>query len=292
VPADRPEESDVLVESRAEAREIPSCGVSAETRDRLTYEAELRAAVAADRWQSVVTRFNERWAEHENRWKREAVDGEGNVPDQRDTRRVLSRDEIAEVDHSYDRIRDAEQRVVTPTMFEIAAEDPSRELAGLNHRLKGPDRLKEKVAQQLESRPGVSAGQALSAVPDAVRYTFRYEVADYTLGVRSDIDRLFDRGYELVKPLKNTWDDENYRGINSQWREPSTGVRFEVQFHTQVSLEAKQVTHCAYERIRDTRTSATERAELVDLQREVNRNVPIPPGADEIKVNPRKGLNA
>ena len=33
-------------------------------------------------------------------------------------------------------------------------------------------------------------------------------------------------------------------------REPETGQRFEVQFHTRASFEAKQLTHAAYERLR------------------------------------------
>ena len=54
-------------------------------------------------------------------------------------------------------------------------------------------------------------------------------------------------GFELVK-LKNLWAEDQYKGINSQWRRPETGLRFEVQFHTPESLEAKELTHKAYER--------------------------------------------
>ena len=57
---------------------------------------------------------------------------------------------------------------------------------------------------------------------------------------------------------RNTWASEQYKGINTQWLEPRSGVRFEVQFHTQASLEAKELTHQAYERIR-TITEATPR---------------------------------
>jgi hypothetical protein len=38
-------------------------------------------------------------------------------------------------------------------------------------------------------------------------------------------------GFELVK-LKNLWTADRYKGINSQWRRPDTGTRFEMQFHT------------------------------------------------------------
>ena len=46
------------------------------------------------------------------------------------------------------------------------------------------------------------------------------------------------------------WSDDKYKGINSQWIEPDSGQRFEVQFHTRISFEAKQLTHHAYERLR------------------------------------------
>ena len=37
--------------------------------------------------------------------------------------------------------------------------------------------------------------------------------------------------------------------MNSQWIEPDT-VSVQVEFHTRISSEAKQLTHKAYERIR------------------------------------------
>ncbi len=87
---------------------------------------------------------------------------------------------------------------------------------------------------------------------DAVRFTFTYSPQRYADGVRADVVRLKAEGFELIK-LKNLWADEQYKGINSQWRRPETGLRFEVQFHTQESLEAKELTHEAYERIRGQR---------------------------------------
>jgi hypothetical protein len=53
-----------------------------------------------------------------------------------------------------------------------------------------------------------------------------------------DIERLKDQGFELDK-LKNSWCDEQYKGINSQWIERASGQRFEVQFHTRISFAAR-----------------------------------------------------
>jgi hypothetical protein len=71
--------------------------------------------------------------------------------------------------------------------------------------------------------------------------------------------------------------------VNSQWREPSGSVRFEVQFHTQDSWQAKQQTHVAYRKIQDQRTSVDEVERLRAHQRQVSAKVRIPPGALDIQ---------
>jgi hypothetical protein len=121
-----------------------------------------------------------------------------------------------------------------------------------------------------------------------VRFTFCYEEARYTSGVYADLDRLNAQGFELAKPLKNSWHSDQYKGINTQWRDPTTGQLFEVQFHTQASFEAKQLNHAAYERVRNPQTSDAELDELEDFQRQVCTQLPIPPGATEIAYFPRK----
>jgi hypothetical protein len=70
--------------------------------------------------------------------------------------------------------------------------------------------------------------------------------------------------------------------------ESGSGQVFELQFHTRASLEAKELTHPAYERIRNSETSDDERAELEDFQRRIGGKIPIPPGAAEIEDYPRE----
>ena len=107
-------------------------------------------------------------------------------------------------------------------------------------------------------------------MPDAIRYTFQYQAAHYTQGVWMDIERLKSQGFELQK-LRNSWSDEQYKGINSQWIERDTGQRFEVQFHTRISFEAKDLTHDAYERIRSKQADVFEELVLEAFQRKVAR---------------------
>src|SRR3984957_133286 len=56
------------------------------------------------------------------------------------------------IDRAYDRVREIERNTVTPAMKRIEAEDPERRLAGLDHSLKGKDRLTQKINEAVEER--------------------------------------------------------------------------------------------------------------------------------------------
>jgi hypothetical protein len=185
------------------------------------------------------------------------------------------------VDRGCDRVREIEQSVITPAMLGIEAEDPNRCLAGLENRLKGRERLAEKVTKQLTAQPDLTPNEAFAGVKDAIRYTFQYAEDKYAVGAIADCERLEAKGFEFID-LRNTWDREEYKGVNSWWREPVSGLLLEVQFHTQASYEAKQLTHAAYEAIRDPGTPDDEVERLRAFQREVFDNVPIPPRAANI----------
>lgn len=276
-----------------------------ETRDRATYTTEYRATVEAEyrtaardgSWGTAVLGLGEAWAAHEARWPSPQDPGSLDRPAAPGAwrgggDRYLDPEANAEVERGCGRIREIGENVVTPAMRAIEAEDPDRHLIGLEHRLKGTERLKEKVAAELEARPGLSAAQALASVPDAIRFTFCYDDEHYVAGVTADLERLTDCGFELAKQPKNSWESDQYKGINIQWREPETGQRFEVQFHTWASFEAKQLSHAAYERIRNLQTPAVELDELEDFQRQVCAKIPIPPGSAEITCDPRKERDA
>jgi hypothetical protein len=172
-------------------------------------------------------------------------------------------------------IRETEEKVITPAMLRIEAEDPDRHLIGLEFRRKGEDRIMEKVAAALEEQPSLTPDKALASVKDTIRYTFQYAEEHYTEGVYMDVNRLKAAGFEPFD-IRNSWASDEYKGINSRWRVPGSGQLFEVQFHTKISFEAKQLTHPAYERLRDPATSKAEQDELVEFQRRVNAHVPEP----------------
>jgi hypothetical protein len=282
---------------------MPAPASQYETRDRETYYAEYRAAVEAEyraasqSWDEVAPQLRDAWAEHGKKWPSPERQREPSRPDipgawRGDGGRYLDPEANAEVDRGCARIREAGENVITPALQQIEAQDPERKLAGFEHHIKEPDRLKEKVARALEEQPELTPKQALSGVPDAVRFTLCYSDERYAAGVTADLDRLHTQGFELAKPLKNSWPSDQYKGINTQWREPETGQHFEVQFHTKASFEAKELTHTAYERIRNPQTSDAELEELEDFQRQVCTKIPIPPGAAEIDDHPRKERDA
>jgi hypothetical protein len=189
--------------------------------------------------------------------------------------RRLTPDQNTQASRACADLHEEGDRSVLPSMRRIEAADPNRRLAGLEHMLKGADRMKEKIAERLRYHPDLTPREAATDIPDAVRFTFEYSERHYTEGVVSDVERLTGAGYELLK-LKNLWSKDQYKGINSQWRSPDTGLRFEVQFHTSQSREAKELTHQAYERLRDPLTSKAEETALVSYQRQVNALVRVP----------------
>ncbi len=190
---DRPDENDgpaVGYEHRGADAPV----VISEIRDRERYYIEYRAAVEAEYraarepWEAVAPSLREAWADHEKKWPLPERPGHSPRPEDPgawhgDGGRYLSREASAEVEQGCEKIRDVGENIIMMAMRPIEAEDPRRNLIGLDYRLKGPDRLKEKVAGILDEQP---------------------ELSHYSDGARADMDRLTERGFELAKPLKNS----------------------------------------------------------------------------------------
>ena len=318
---DRPDESDVPPDGHADHRDdqgggggraARAGGAQAETRPRQEYYAELRVAVSveesvtaqqaaareqasAQKWDGRVNESRWMWTEYQRRWppeERPPVDRSTDPPGswRGDGNRTLDRATNSRVEAACDRVTEREEEKISPALRAAESQDPDRHLMGFEHRLKGRDRIKEKVCRSIKNF-GRSPEQAVSHVPDAIRYTFQYQEARYTQGVLADITRLKDQGFELDK-LKNSWSDEQYKGINSQWIEPDSGQRFEVQFHTRISFEAKQLTHSAYERLRTGQPDKFEQMVLEAFQEKVTAEIPVPLGAESIPDFPKRGTDA
>jgi hypothetical protein len=320
VGVDLPEEADVPPEGHADRRDDqtgggrtarPGC-TEAETRSHEECYNDLRIAdakqqsaaaqritaeeqAAADAWNEKVTESRWIWAEYQRKWppeERRPVDTSNDPPGswRGDGDRFLKVADNSRVEAACDLIADREREKITPALRAIESQDPDRHLIGFDDRLKGRDRVKEKVYDRIEEK-NRTPSEAISLIPDTIRYTFQYNQANYTQGVWAEIERLKDQGFELCK-LKNSWSKEEYQGINSQWIEPDSGQRFEVQFHTCISFEAKQLTHDAYERLRSGQLDEFEKMVLKAFQRKVSADVPAPLGATDIPDYPERKPNA
>jgi hypothetical protein len=311
VGADRPGDADMPPDDQPDRRDdqdgtgdhgARARNDRAETRTRQEYYSELRVTVAreesaaarqtmaeeraaAEKWQEKVTESRWIWSEYQRKWpptEGPAVDRSTRSPGSwhGDGNRVLKSTENSRVEAECDRLARREKERISPAMRSVESQDVDRHLIGFEHRLKGRDRIKEKIYGMIKES-SFPPEDAVSHVPDTIRYTFAYREARYTQGVWSDIERMKGEGFKLQK-LKNSWSSEEYRGINSQWIEPDTGQRFEVQFHTRISFEAKQLTHKAYERVRTKQADVFEELVLEAFQKNVSANVPLPPGAADI----------
>jgi hypothetical protein len=241
-------------------------------------------AAARQAWAEAAPGLRAAWEEHREKFPERARPTARTQPDGgwvADGNCRLTPEQNAEATKACADLRDEADQVTLPAMLRVEGASPDGRLVGLDHMLKGEDRLKEKIADYLRT-PGVIVRGALERVPDAVRFTLEYEPDRYAEGVLADVDRLKAEGFELLK-LKNLWRADQYKGVNSQWRRPDTGLRLEMQFHTPESHEAKELTHPAYERIRSNTASPAEERELDEFQRRVNAYLAAPPGTDRIK---------
>jgi hypothetical protein len=240
-------------------------------------------------YRGEVPRFTDMWADHEARWPRGARTTAGRPADaptaqHRDGGLRPSPERQAETAEAVGRLREAEPGVSADAQ---AIEHENKDtcggwLEGFKHRLKGEDRILEKVAEGLTtSSPDATVKQVLRLIPDAIRFTYCFQPENYTRGYHDIKERFEGRGHEMYYS-KNYWAHPEYKGVNTRWVTPE-GQRFEVQFHTPDSFHAKhQVTHLAYERIRDPTTNRAELRELHTFQREVSSCIQIPDGAADI----------
>ena len=179
---------------------------------------------------------------------------------------------------------------LTPAMRRIESQLEYGHLADQTEKyaLKDPARFKEKLVERIQRFPNADPNDLAAKIHDGVRYTFILEFDHYTDGVDLAQSKLTEAGYHRIE-TKPGWRGEEYKGVNSQWEDPASRIRFEVQFHTNESWSAKQITHEAYETIRSNKTSVEEVENLRAYQREVSATLRIPPGALNIPAYKKGG---
>lgn len=138
----------------------------------------------------------------------------------------------------------------------------------LDARLKSEASTARKIAGDMKEK-GLSLAEAEANVYDSLRYTYLFDPADYGVGVRRATEEMNARGYKLIR-RKNFWElnEDGYAGINDVWESP-TGQRFELQYHTQKTIDTKEViSHPLYEKMRVLESGDDA---FIELQAEINR---------------------
>jgi len=141
-------------------------------RNRETVEAAYQAAADRDAWAEAVPRLRAAWDEHKERYPERMrasphteTDGSWVCGEYR----RLDPEQNTEASKAHADLADEADRDILPALLRIEAADPERRLAGLEHMVKGEDRLKEKLADELFGK-NKAVREALSEVPDAFRY--------------------------------------------------------------------------------------------------------------------------
>jgi hypothetical protein len=175
------------------------------------------------------------------------------------------------------------ERGLSPAMRGIEAQAEHGKLVPETEKyaLKTHDRFMEKLMEMVDAEPDKPAQELAGEIHDGIRYTFLFEPEDYIVGVRELTGKLEESGFELGV-VKNTWGNDEYKGINTRWLDHESEVRFEVQFHTEESWTVKQQTHGVYVKIHNIDTPVEERERLRAYQREICARVLQPPGWEEI----------
>jgi hypothetical protein len=281
-------------DERGRAYEATRAHVSAETAERAG-QARPPDATERGRYWDEAPRFREMWADHERRWpERQSAAEPDRSADPAGTYRSrggfkLDPERHAETIGALGRMRETEPSISADMQAAEKENACGGWLAGFDRRIKGDDRLKEKVAEQAAAEPDKSSSAILRKIPDALRFTCCFEPDSYSRGYYDIKARLEDVGHEMYQST-NYWADPEYKGINTRWV-TQQGQRFEVQFHTPESFHAKEVlTHRAYERIRDPTTSRPELRELHAFQRELSAWIQVPDGAADIPDFKKEGF--
>lgn len=169
------------------------------------------------------------------------------------------------VSNEYDEIAQTEPQI-TKDLTSLA-EKEKVEMVGLEYRLKSKDGTVEKVVKRKKAK-------SAKDLYDVVRYTVKIDVDNYYNKKEKIMDEMKSKGYKVVKE-KDTWRFPGYKGINIKM-ENSNGDKFELQFHTEDSLKAKEEAHKLYEKQRLPETTEEEKENLGRAMDKIFNKVPIP----------------
>lgn len=180
---------------------------------------------------------------------------------------------------------------VTPVLVAVAR-DLDGEMIKLEHRLKTRASTERKLRKLMaEARAPVPPERI--ELDDLLRYTIRFDdqpAGHYMESSNETLRRLESQGH-VVTRVKNYWPaGDNYSGIHAILR-ASSGLLWELQFHTSASLAVQVRTRDWYEELRREETPAPRKRELFEQMTRVWNDVPIPKGSlDKARNHPRADI--
>ncbi len=267
---ERLDEADALVVGREQADDQ---GVATpETRDQQAYRAEYRVTVeAAYTWDAAALELRQVWEAHETKWP--SPDDAGGDGD-----RHLNPEANAEVERCCGRIREIAENIIVPAMRALESEDPDRHLTGLEHHLKGTDASRKRWRGCSMRAKGRSPEEAIATMKDTCGSRCLQRTALYRSYRRSRrlptspgsrIGQAFDR--------VNSWKRDQYKGINSRWRDPETGLLLRSAVsHAESASRPSSLARRLRATPQLTHTPDIERDDLQEFQRKVCCRDPHP----------------
>ena len=166
-----------------------------------------------------------------------------------------------------------------------ALENAGRHLSGFDYRLKGEESISRKLIldynNMSKKNPDFTLQDAYDRIGDSVRFTMICDETSYTNDVKSCLQELQEKGYELSY-LRNTFDNPMYKGVNVGLVSPD-GVKTEIQFHTEQSFLYKDdIGHLYYEIARNEFVSPEAKEIANRIRKEIASQVILPEGVLEL----------
>lgn len=160
-----------------------------------------------------------------------------------------------------------------------------------DHALLDLDVFRARFADMLRRHPDRAPDLLASRVPGALSYAFVFAADHYADGIPLVQGALEARGLEL-QARKNSWSSVANRCVFTMWHDPLSDLQFEVQFHTNASLEAQQLARASAPLINDPRIPPEEAASLRSDLASAWAALPSPPGSAHIDDFRRYGSGA
>jgi hypothetical protein len=211
----------------------------------------------------------------------------------------LTQDQVRIANDAYDRFRAAEGKNLfgsygstgltsvlrgVETILEYGELAPDTE----QNALLEPNAFKARFAAMLARYPDRSAELLARRIPGAISYSFIFDAERYSAGIWMAQDALTATGFQLLA-RRNDWNNTANRCVATMWHDPTSGLPFEVQFHTTASLEAQQLARSSATLISDPRIPSAEAANLRSDLAVAWAALHAPPGHSQIGEYRREG---